>query len=321
MVKKIGFFIPQKASLLGLDCAADTLRLANRTLVEPAYQWLTISQTAQPVRATNGLVLMPDTTITDQVNLDMLFVCGCLKAADFADTKVLSWLRTMAQGVEVIGGITTGAFILARAGLLDGYTCTTHWEEADMFHEMYPQITISDSIFVIDRNRMTSAGGLVTIDLFLQIIARDCNAETTLAMASAYQLDRLRGEEDRQSWSVMRGRRKPPRRILLATKIMEQNIENPATIDEIADASGTSVRQLHRAFVSHLLQSPSEYYRHMRLHKARQLIRATNLSLTEVSLATGYSSQSAFSRSYANTFGHTPSDERFRRPDAPNHHA
>lgn len=311
MIRKIGFFVAPNVSLLGLDCALDTLRQANRHLGKPFYEWCTIGQDQNFVDTSNGLKLALDHSIDDEiVELDMLFVCAGIDYTHYKNPRVFAWMRRMAERVQAVGGITTGAFLMARAGLLDGYVCTTHWEEADAFHEEFPNIRLSDRIFVIDRNRMTSAGGLVTIDLFLQIIARDCGAGTTLSMASVFQLDRMRGEQDPQFWSLTRGRKGQPKQILVAANIMEQNIETPLPLERIAQETGVSVRHLHRIFLRYLQQSPSDLYREVRLKKARRLLQTTTQSVLEISIACGFSSQSAFSRSYLRQFGVTPSSGR-----------
>lgn len=311
MTRKIGFFVPPNVSLLGLDCALDTLRVANKYLDNPRYEWCTIGQDTAAVESSNGLKLTLDQTIDEDISgLDMLFVCSSTNPARYTNARVYAWLRRMSKQVELIGGITAGAFTLARAGLLDGYTCTVHWEDADEFRDEFPDMKVTDGIFVIDRDRMTSAGGLVTIDLFLQIVARDCGANTSLSMINLFQKERMRSETDSQSWSLIRNSRARPRQILLAANIMEQNIESPVSIDQIADKIGVSARHLHRVFLRHLQKSPSEYYRDVRLKKARRMLGATNLSVLEVSLACGFNSQSAFSRSYFSHFGVTPTGDR-----------
>ncbi|MGB0439550.1 MAG: GlxA family transcriptional regulator [Paracoccaceae bacterium] len=316
MTRRIGFFVPPGVSLLGLDCAIDTLRAANRYLGWQMYHWCTIGQDDGLVTSTNGLRLALDHTIEDPVSLDMLFVCGWIGGTTYRSPKVEAWLRRMAPQVEALGGLTAGAFLLARAGLLDGYTCTTHWEDADTFRQMFPDIPLSDSIFVIDRNRMTSAGGLVSMDLFMQIVARDCGARTTLALANSFQLDRLRSAEDRQTWSLAQSARPQPKQILRATSLMEATIDAPLPLERIAEAAGLSVRQLHRVFLRHLRQSPSDVYRRIRLRQARHLMRSTSLPVIDVAVACGFASQSAFSRSYLRQYGHSPSADR-RRMESP----
>jgi transcriptional regulator GlxA family with amidase domain len=173
MTRRIGFFVPEEASLLGLDCALDTLRVANRHLGRPFYEWCTIGHTNLQIKSSNGLKLTLDHLVTDVLpHLDMLFVCATVDTSSYVEREVFAWLRRMAGRVAFLGGITSGALILARAGLMKGYTFTIHWEDADAIQREFPQVQLSNSIFVIDRDRMTSAGGLVTIDLFLHIIAR-----------------------------------------------------------------------------------------------------------------------------------------------------
>jgi transcriptional regulator GlxA family with amidase domain len=141
---------------------------------------------------------------------------------------------------------------------------------------------------------------------------RDLGAATALSMTNAFHIDRMRGEGDVQSWSMRNSTKPRPQQILLAAKLMEQNVELPISLGQIARELKTSVRQLHRVFRRHLQESPSEYYRAVRLTKARKLLRSTNKSVLDVSLTCGFASQSAFSRSYLRFFGHPPSKDRER---------
>ncbi|MFC6585461.1 AraC family transcriptional regulator [Sulfitobacter aestuariivivens] len=160
MSKRIGFFVPPQVSLLGLDCALDTLRVANRVRGDDFYRWCTIGEADHAVQTSNDLRLALDYTMHESLpELDMLFVCGSIDPAEPKSARTVPWLRYMSRRVPTLGGITSGAFLLARAGLLDGYTCTVHWENADLFRQEFPDIRVSDAVFVIDRDRMTSAGG------------------------------------------------------------------------------------------------------------------------------------------------------------------
>lgn len=311
MSRKIGFFVPPQVSLLGLDCALDTLRVANSVLRRQFYTWCTIGTDDLHVRSSNGIQMVLDRTIENDISdLDMLFACSTPDISRYSDRRVTSWLARAARQIDAMGGITSGAFLLARAGLLKGYSCAVHWQDVEAFREDFPDVTASGNIFVIDRNRYTSAGGLVTIDLFLQIIAQDVGASVALSMLGTFQKDRVRDQNDPQTWSLNRGTRERPKSVLLAVNLMEQNIEVPLKLEQIAARIGMTSRNLHRIFKMHLHQSPSDCYRDIRMRKARALLRTTSRSVLDVSISCGFESQSAFSRSYLSRFGMSPSADR-----------
>ncbi len=244
----------------------------------------------------------------------------------YRDPTLFAWLRRQAGRGAALGGLDTGAFLLGFAGLLDGYTATVHYEHLAAFEELFPKVTTSDALYVIDRNRLTASGGLAACDLALTIIGRQMGPSLANA-ASRYLLhDRIRPASEQQSPS----RREPlgvgvPAALRAATALMEASLEDPRPIDEIAAAAKLSQRQLQRLFQRHAGMSPARYYLDCRLDRARGMVTQTDMSVLEISVACGFSSPEYMTKCYRERFAVTPSADRvlgrvpFQFRDFPNY--
>ena len=204
----------------------------------------------------------------------------------------------------------TAAYTLARAGILDGKRATTHWENQDSFSEEFMEVDLKKSVFIIDGNRMTTAGGTSSIDLFLKIIADDHGEELANAVADQMIYNSARTEKDGQRVSIPTriGVRHP--KLANVIKMMEENIEEPISPSLLAQEVGMSTRQLERLFRRYLDRSPKRYYMELRLQKARNLLMQTDMSVINVALACGFTSPSHFSKCYRSQYDTTPYRER-----------
>ena len=309
---RVGFFLPQDLSLTGLNSAADMLRLANRAANRTLYEWQTIALSRDPLKATNGISITPDTDIAGAGHFDMLFVCGAIGIERMRHPKVLRWLREAAFRGTVMGSITNGAYTLALAGLLDGYRCTIHGEDEALFRADFPEVALSRTLYVVDRDRITSAGGIVTVDLFIHLARLHAGDELARAMTAALHLDRLRSQSEEQN-IVGTARAQIPRgRVLEAVALMENHLENPLALGALADGLGVTLRQLNRMFHKAYDQPPGRVYRDIRLRRARLLVLSSNAALSEIAALSGFATQSSFSRCYRSQYGLAPLRDRER---------
>jgi len=223
---------------------------------------------------------------------------------------VLGWLRREARKGLVMGGLCTGAFALAKAGLMDGKRATIHWENQDSFSEEFQEVELTKSVFVVDGNRLTTAGGTSSIDLMLKLIADDQGEDLANAVADQLIYSSIRTDQDTQRLSVPTriGVRHP--KLSNVIQMMEDNIEEPISPSILAKEVGMSTRQLERLFRRYLNRSPKRYYMELRLQKARNLLMQTNMSVINVALACGFASPSHFSKCYRSHYDTTPYRER-----------
>ncbi len=223
---------------------------------------------------------------------------------------LLGWLRREARKGMMVGGLCTAAFTLAKAGLLDGKKATIHWENQDSFSEDFEDVTLTKSVFVVDGNRMTTAGGTSSIDLMLKLIADDLGEDLANAVADQLIYSSIRTDQDTQRLSVPTriGVRHP--KLGQVIQMMEANIEEPISPSSLARDVGMSTRQLERLFRRYLNRSPKRYYMELRLQKARNLLMQTDMSVINVALACGFASPSHFSKCYRAHYNTTPYRER-----------
>lgn len=307
---RVAFLIVPDYTLLALTCAIEALRMANRSCGQTVYEWTVVSQNGEPVRASCGHFLEPVQRISGMPKPDMLFVCGGLNVSKQFTPELQVTLRQWAQRCSVLGSLCTGSYLLAKAGLLDGYRAVIHWENMASLKELFPNVKFLDQVYVLDRDRYTCAGGVAPLDMMSQIFRKHLRQNVCTVISEQFILDRVRSESDRQRVPLQARVGKYHENLIEAAAIMEANIEEPYSMDEISKFVGVSRRQLERLFQRYLGQVPTKYYLDLRLQRARELLNQTSLSITEIAVICGFQSPPHFSKCYRSTFGLSPSSDR-----------
>lgn len=310
MTRSVGLLLVPDFSMMAFSAAVEPLRAANDFSGTAAFNWAIFSADDAPVVASNGITITPTHKRRASPELDYLFVCSGKSVADYRDEGVFRWLRQLAHRRMSIGSVSTGAFILARSGLLDGYRCTIHWESLPAFREEFPKAHATRSVYEIDRDRCTCSGGTAAVDLMLKLITDDLGVDTALGVAQQFQHDRMRTSDDKQgnARDAIVNFQSP--RLAAAISLMHANIETPVTPNRIAASVGLSLRQLERLFHKYCDSTPQRYYLALRLEHARRLLLETNMSILSASIAAGFASQSHFTKCYRTHFQRTPKQER-----------
>ncbi|MBY8977595.1 GlxA family transcriptional regulator [Rhodobacteraceae bacterium NNCM2] len=314
----IAFLLIRQFSLLALVSALEPLRGANRLLGEKSYAWKLFAEEGLIASASNGMEIgvhggLPE-LFAEIDEIDYLFVCAGLDTKPPNRARLHAVLTQAARNGIVIGSLSAGTFILARAGLLDGYDCTVHWEFQPAFEEEFPDIKCSPGLFVIDRNRWTGSGGVTGLDMMLQLVEADHGPSLSRSVGNQFQIDRIRNSGVHQRPGNLDRMETLPGPLQNAINLMMANIETPLKMDEIARECGLNLRRMERLFKSYLEAAPAQFYRRLRLEKARELLMHSNLSTLEISFLTGFSSSSHFAMAYAREYGLRPSE--MRRPTA-----
>ncbi len=192
------FMMVHHFSMIAFASVLEPLRLANRALGHEAYRWLVLSSNGQPIEASNGICVPADGTYDEAACAAAAVVCAGIdvQAADTRD--LMAKLRGLATRGVTLGAICTGPYILARAGLLDGYRCTIHWENFDSLHEEFPDLQLTQELFELDRSRFTCAGGTAAIDMMLSIILRQRGKEVAASVTDQLIHHRMRDAHERQ---------------------------------------------------------------------------------------------------------------------------
>ncbi|MBT5415158.1 MAG: GlxA family transcriptional regulator [Rhodospirillaceae bacterium] len=313
--ERIAFFLVPDFSMIAFSSAVEPLRIANRMAGRKLYAWRIVSKDGKPVRASCGVAVIADARITPFANgarlpFSSVLVCSGIGAEHYEDREVFSWLRSIARKGVDIGAICTGSHILARAGLLAGYRCTIHWENLSGFAEAFPDVDVAAHLFAIDRNRFTCSGGTAGLDMMLHLISQQHGEELAAKVSEQCLLDQIRRSHSSQRMplNVRLGGHHP--KLIATIGMMEANLEEPLSPEELAAHVGLSRRQLERLFRKHLGRSPAQYYLELRLERARHLLYQTNMAVLDVALASGFVSASHFSKCYRQMYGKTPRAER-----------
>ncbi|WP_159590464.1 GlxA family transcriptional regulator [Chelativorans xinjiangense] len=308
--RQFAFLLVDRFSMFSLAAAIDTFRSANRLLDRDFYRWITVSADGEAVMASNGLPIKVDYAVADLPTADILFVCVGLATEFPGKSKVLAALRAWGRQGRALGAIAAGSLLLAEAGQLDGHRCTIHWENRAGFKERFPEIECTGNVYEIDRKRYTCAGVTTSIDLMLEIVRADFGNGLVNEVANQFQHERVRSPIDRQRIGPERDLVGKSEKLQKIVALMAENLDEPFSAVDLAKSAGLSVRQVERLFLRHLGMTPGRYYMRLRLERARELLRQTNMSILDVAIATGFTSHSYFAQSYRMQFGRPPSDER-----------
>ncbi|MEL6204842.1 MAG: GlxA family transcriptional regulator [Pseudomonadota bacterium] len=308
--RRFVFVLLDQFTMLCFACAIEPLRIANRMSGKPLYQWQIVGEGGEYVQCSNGVWFKVDSDLEELSRDDTIMLCGGLDIQAASTKRVVSWLRREARRGLAVGGLCTAGHTMATAGLLDGKRATIHWENQDSFAEEFDEVVLTKSVFVVDGNRISTAGGTASIDLMLKLIADDHGEELAGLVADQLIYSSIRTDQDTQRLSIPSriGVRHP--KLGQVIQIMEQNLEEPMSPALLARDVGLSTRQLERLFRRYLNRSPKRYYMELRLQKARNLLLQTDMSVINVALACGFTSPSHFSKCYRAQYQTTPYRER-----------
>lgn len=314
--RHFGFLIVPHFPLVPYASAIEALRMANGIQGEKLYTWEPITLNGEPVSASCGLEVMPKRSTADTTSFSALFVCGGIKIREAWSPELGSWLKVLANKGVALGAVSNGSYLLAKAGLLDGYRCAIHWDRLATTREEFPNLSFSNSIYELDRDRYTCAGGVTAIDMMLELISQEHGKKLAQAISDQLVVDRMRCTLEQQRIPLHHEIGTSQPKLTEAAILMSTNLEEPLNTEELAGYVGISRRQLERLFKHHLNCTPTKYYVGLRLKAARRLLIQTEKSITEISIFCGFSSIGHFSKCYRDEFGLPPRSDRLRLLDA-----
>jgi AraC family carnitine catabolism transcriptional activator len=306
---RIGFLLVPRFSMLELFCAIEPLRIANR-LGGLDFSWSFISADGAPVAASNDIPVAAAQSLQAVKTLPILFVMASFEPEAAIARQDQAKLRDLARHGTLLGGIDTGPFILARAGLLEGRRTTLHWESLAAFAEEFPDITTTANLFELDRDRLTCPGGTAPIDMMLHLIALRGGEKLATAVAEQIVHPRIRPGHDPQRMAPGRRYGVDNDWVTRAIDVMEDNLDEPLTIATLAERCTVSQRQLERLFQDQLQETAKAFYVRLRLERAQQLLAESRRPIAEIAVATGFASRAHFTRAYRRAFGKSPGSRR-----------
>jgi AraC family transcriptional regulator, glycine betaine-responsive activator len=307
---KYAFLTLAHYSLIAVSNALEPLRMANRLVGKEVYEWTVVSLDGQAAESSSGLKILPTGALDKLGAVDILFVCGGVNIREAVSPALLTALRRLADRRVPLGALCTGGYALARAGLLENFRATIHWENLSALREEFPRVLISDQLFTIDRTRFTCSGGTAPLDLMLNLIETKLGSRISQRVSEQFIVDRVRKDNDRQYIPLRARVGVSHRGLIRVAQLMEENIEKPLSLEKIAKATGLSRRQIERLFKRDLNCVPKRYYLEMRLRRARELLLQTAMPIMDITAACGFQSPPHFSKCYRNQYGYPPSAER-----------
>ena len=313
-IEKVGILLVPGYALMSYACAMEPLRAANLISGQKLYEWRHFSPDGAPSSASNGVQIVADDGLVRAPDLDLLLVCAGGNPALFHDPRTFSWLRQLAHAGTVIGGVSVGPYILARAGSLEGRRCTIHWEHVPAFMEEFPGVHLTRNRYEIDGHRISCSGGIAGLDMMHQLIAADHGHVLASEVVEWFIHSDVRTGDMPQRMAIRERMAVRDPKLSKVLETMETSLEDVRSREEMARLVSISVRQLERLFKLHLGRTISDHYTEIRMRHARTLLRQTSLSVLEVAIASGFSNASHFSRSYRKRFGHSPRQEVQRHP-------
>lgn len=297
-------------SMMAFTSTVEPLRVVNRLSGREVYRVRIVSVDGEPVTASNGMTVLVNAAIEQVKDVSTILVCASFNPELYCSGRELHWLRAHAERGSCLGGLDTGSYLLAEAGLLDGYRATLHWESMAAFAETFPRVEVCEDLFHIDRQRISCAGGTAAMDLMLELIETGLGRDMALQVSDQLIHERIRKHQDTQKVgvSVRYNSHNPQLESVIGE--MQRHIEDPLTMCQLAAVVGISRRHLDRLFKNYLDATPGEFYVNLRLDRARQLLEQTAMSITEIGLATGFSSSTCFSRSFRARWQCSPREHR-----------
>lgn len=314
---RVAFTLLPGFTMIAFAGFIDALRLASdvgdRSRPKHA-RWTLVGKDTHPVTSSCGAAIAHTSTFHDSADYDCIVVVGgIIRDDDYYHPELLNFIRSAAAGNRMIVGLCTGVFALAKAGVLDGHECCVHGYHIQEFQERFPQIsTVVNQIFVEDRNRLTCAGGASSIDAAGHLIERYFGKARARKFLPHMLVDELRIASHPQLSYLADFFEVHDERVRIAVFLMQLNISAPTPITVIAKAIGIQQRQLERAFRNQLGVSPSQFYRRMRLDRAKWYLVHTGWTITKVAVECGFADASHLTRSFKDEFGELPSECRYR---------
>lgn len=312
--RMIGLLAIDGFSLMSYASIVEPLRAANTLAGRALYRWTTVAVEGRSIKASDGTSLVADHVVGEAIDCTTLYVFAAGDPLAFRDARTFAWLRRLARGGTHMVGVSGGPLLLGRAGLLDGYRATIHWDHVAAFREACPQVAVQPGLYVIDRDRLTCAGGTAGLDLAIELIAREQGDALAARVGEWFIRTAPRGGGTAQRPDVRIRYGVRDDRIAAVLEMMERRIAEPATRAELASCAGVSTRQLERLFMASLQGTVGEVYLGIRLDKAAELLAKTGRPVTTVGLSCGFASSSHFSRAFRKRFGFPPRAARDGHP-------
>ena len=312
---KVAFVLVPRFNMMTLTAAIEPMRVANYLAPETLFEWQYRSPDGGAVTASNGMAVASTPIETAGGPLDIVLICGSWGCEHYRSPALFQWLRRQAGSGATLVALESGAYLLARAGLLRNRLATTHWSILAGFAEQFPDTPVREQVFTADGPVMTCAGGTASLDLMLHLISERHGPQIASEIADQVLHYPIRIGESPQRHTMGAATDELHPDVKAAIALIEEHIDDPWPVPKTADRLGISQRQIERLFQRHLGCSVVQFSLLLRLQYARVLLTSTRMSIREVSVACGFNSLSYFSQAFSRCFARRPSEYRQAWPE------
>ena len=303
---KIGLLLIDGFALMSYSSVVEPLRAANLLSEKKLYSISNLSS-RNISTSSSGAKVVTIIIGNEKEKLDIIFVCAGGDPFSHNNSKVFDWLRKKSREGSSLGGVSGGPVIIAKAGLMRGKRMTLHWEHSDAFKETWPSILLEKSLFVIDQNRISCAGGIAPLDLMYTLISEHYGENFARKVSDWFMHTDVRPSGGPQKSGILERYNVKNSKLLSVVEVMENHLSNVLSLQDISIIVGISPRQINRLFRKYLNQSTMSFYKNLRLDLSQKLLSQSYLSVTEIALSSGFTSSSQFSQTFRGRFGLTPS--------------
>ncbi len=290
---------------------------------ERGYEVCVLSRDGRPVQTSSGLTITPHASLSDApAPLDTLIVPGGRGRGEAErDQPTIDWIAAAHRSARRTASVCTGAFLLARAGLLDGRRATTHWSAAEELQRRHPAITVDpEPIFVRDGRLWTSAGVTAGMDLALALVEEDLDRDAALLIARHLVLF-LRRPGNQSQFSATLAAQQPGREPLREVqRLIVEDVAADHSVEAMARRASMSPRHFARAFRAETGITPGRYVERVRLEAARRHLEDTEAPVGAIASACGFGTPETMRRAFLRVLAVGPAEYR-RRFHGPPHHS
>lgn len=307
---RIGILLVDGFALMSYSACIEPLRAANKLAEKTLYEVYNMPAAGGRSVSSSGAEIKANAHLGERVDFDLVLVAAGDNPSAFRDTRIFQWLRHLSGRGVVLGGISGGPAILASAGVMQRRSMTLHWQHIPALRELHPELHIERSLYVMDRDRMTCAGGTAPLDMMHQLISSHHGGEFARQVCDWFLHKDIRPGTESQHHSLAAYYKTNNASVLSVIALMRANLSEPLTLEELATYASIGPRQLNRLFHDHMQVTTMAFYRDLRLIKAHDLLLESPLNITEIALATGFANSAHFSQAYKTKFGVKPSASR-----------
>lgn len=309
-LRNIAFILVDGFSLMSLSAAIEPLRAANHLSGTELYKVTFVSADPRRARGSYGSLFDGPFLASAGFDFDLIMVAAAGNPMIYHNPDLLKYLRIANSKRVPLGGISGGPVLLAKAGVMENRHFTVHWDHFEPLKEFDDQLLVEKSLYRIDRDRYSCAGGVAPLDMMSAIIRQDHGADLAKAVNDWFVYTSVRDASQPQRVGLVEKYNVHHPAVLSAIELMQNHMADPLSSKQLALLSDISERQLERLFKKNLSQTPSRFYRELRLEHARVLVEQSALTIAEIAVATGFESASYLSQKYKGAYGSTPAKMR-----------